>query len=203
MSGPHSPDSDDRNSDDLTARGDADEPAGELEPAPEPPSEPFSQAYSAPESEQLVAGPYLPATDSHLYDYDSFVRPAAGGGDALPPPRWPWVVGVTAIVAAIALIVSVSLLVNSADTETDDLATEGPTSSAPPVHDEYPTTTPPPPPPPPPPPTSEEPPPPPPPPETEERSEEHTSELQSRGHLLCRLLLEKQNPSFRTRRHRS
>src|SRR5690625_4025006 len=26
-----------------------------------------------------------------------------------------------------------------------------------------------------------------------ERSEEHTSELQSRGHLVCRLLLEKQN----------
>src|SRR5690625_6657531 len=30
------------------------------------------------------------------------------------------------------------------------------------------------------------------------RSEEHTSELQSRGHLVCRLLLEKKN-----RRHRS
>src|SRR5690625_2760857 len=27
----------------------------------------------------------------------------------------------------------------------------------------------------------------------EERSEEHTSELQSRGHLVCRLRLEKQN----------
>src|SRR5437870_8328304 len=27
--------------------------------------------------------------------------------------------------------------------------------------------------------------------ETRERSEEHTSELQSRGHLVCRLLLEK------------
>src|SRR5690625_6466064 len=26
------------------------------------------------------------------------------------------------------------------------------------------------------------------------RSEEHTSELQSRGHLVCRLLLEKTNP---------
>src|SRR5690625_6343690 len=26
-----------------------------------------------------------------------------------------------------------------------------------------------------------------------ERSEEHTSELQSRGHLVCRLLLEKKN----------
>src|SRR2546422_5447347 len=28
-----------------------------------------------------------------------------------------------------------------------------------------------------------------------ERSEEHTSELQSRLHLVCRLLLEKKNPS--------
>src|SRR5690625_6638927 len=30
------------------------------------------------------------------------------------------------------------------------------------------------------------------------RSEEHTSELQSRGHLVCRLLLEKKNISTRT-----
>src|SRR5690625_7071659 len=30
------------------------------------------------------------------------------------------------------------------------------------------------------------------------RSEEHTSELQSRGHLVCRLLLEKKNPISRT-----
>src|SRR5437870_5334727 len=29
-----------------------------------------------------------------------------------------------------------------------------------------------------------------------DRSEEHTSELQSRGHLVCRLLLEKKNSSF-------
>src|SRR5437870_6650387 len=28
-----------------------------------------------------------------------------------------------------------------------------------------------------------------------ERSEEHTSELQSRGHLVCRLLLEKKKPT--------
>src|SRR5439155_14645954 len=28
------------------------------------------------------------------------------------------------------------------------------------------------------------------------RSEEHTSELQSRGHLVCRLLLEKKNPGL-------
>src|SRR5690625_6946218 len=31
----------------------------------------------------------------------------------------------------------------------------------------------------------------------EQRSEEHTSELQSRGHLVCRLLLEKKNASRR------
>src|SRR5690625_5858574 len=29
-----------------------------------------------------------------------------------------------------------------------------------------------------------------------QRSEEHTSELQSRGHLVCRLLLEKKNESI-------
>src|SRR5690625_5748999 len=29
-----------------------------------------------------------------------------------------------------------------------------------------------------------------------ERSEEHTSELQSRGHLVCRLLLEKKKPNL-------
>src|SRR5437660_8606032 len=33
-------------------------------------------------------------------------------------------------------------------------------------------------------------------PEIQRRSEEHTSELQSRGHLVCRLLLEKKNPPF-------
>src|SRR5690625_6567069 len=33
-----------------------------------------------------------------------------------------------------------------------------------------------------------------------ERSEEHTSELQSRGHLVCRLLLEKKNRQTETTR---
>src|SRR5690625_5439785 len=32
-----------------------------------------------------------------------------------------------------------------------------------------------------------------------ERSEEHTSELQSRGHLVCRLLLEKKNDNGKNR----
>src|SRR5690625_6812892 len=33
------------------------------------------------------------------------------------------------------------------------------------------------------------------------RSEEHTSELQSRGHLVCRLLLEKKNCRLQVGRH--
>src|SRR5690625_6793361 len=33
--------------------------------------------------------------------------------------------------------------------------------------------------------------------ESNGRSEEHTSELQSRGHLVCRLLLEKKNKKFK------
>src|SRR5690625_5326932 len=35
------------------------------------------------------------------------------------------------------------------------------------------------------------------------RSEEHTSELQSRGHLVCRLLLEKKKQTHRSRAVRS
>ncbi|MCB1263947.1 MAG: hypothetical protein KDB56_05020 [Mycobacterium sp.] len=120
----------------------------------------FSRAYSAPESEQYALSPYIPS-DLEPYDYDSYDQAATP--DDLPPPRWPWVVGVTAIIAAIALVVSVSLLVTT--TETDNLATPVTTTvKPPPVQDEI--TTPPPPPPPP----AEEPPPPepppPPPPET-------------------------------------
>src|SRR5437870_10516888 len=37
---------------------------------------------------------------------------------------------------------------------------------------------------------------------TQLRSEEHTSELQSRGHLVCRLLLEKKKNMFRQADHR-
>jgi type IV secretory pathway VirB10-like protein len=115
-----------------------------------------SQAYSAPESEQFTAGPYVPA-DSSLYDYDSY-EPGAELGDQPRPPRWPWIVGVAAIIAAVALVASVSVLVTR--TDTDNLATPATsTPSAPPVQDEITTTTPPPPPPPP--PTTEAPPPPP------------------------------------------
>ena len=111
----------------------------------------FQRAYSAPESEQYTIAPYVPA-DVALYDYDSY---ETGEPADLPPPRWPWVVGVTAIIAAISLVVSVSLLVTRTDTNSLSAPT---TTSAPPVQDEI--TTPPPPPPP---PTSSEPPPPPPP----------------------------------------
>lgn len=119
----------------------------------------YSQAYSAPESEQFTSGPYVPA-DIALYDYDAY-DPAAESADAGSPPRWPWVVGITAIIAAIALVVSVSVLVTRQD-NTANLATPATstTTSAPPVQDEITTTTAVPPPPPPPPPTSEAPPPP-------------------------------------------
>src|SRR5437660_5553815 len=36
----------------------------------------------------------------------------------------------------------------------------------------------------------------------EERSEEHTSELQSRGHLVCRLLLEKKKKNHNNLKHK-
>ncbi len=116
-----------------------------------------SRAYSAPESEQFTAGPYV-AADPDLYEYDDYDRTELV--DAGRPPRWPWVVGVVAIIAAISLVVSVSLLVLG--TNSDNLAVPGTstTTSAPPAQDEITTTTPPPPPPPP--PSSEEPPPPPP-----------------------------------------
>ncbi len=125
-----------------------------------------SRAYSAPESEHFSSGPYVPV-DLDLYDYDSYGEVTE---DEAAPPRWPWVVGVVAIIAAVALVVSVSLLF--ARTDTNELATPGtaPTST-PPMQDEIIVTTPPPAPPPapssvpppPPPPTSEPPPPPPPP----------------------------------------
>ncbi|MFZ3304545.1 MAG: hypothetical protein WA622_01430, partial [Mycobacterium sp.] len=127
----------------------------------------YSRAYSAPESEHVSSGPYVPV-DFDLYDYDSYDE--APRDEEETTPRWPWIVGIAAIVAAIALVVSVSLLF--ARTDTNKLATPGtaPTST-PPIQDEIIVTTPkpaPPPPtseapPPPPPPTSEAPPPPPPP----------------------------------------
>src|SRR5271168_1641812 len=64
----------------------------------------YSRAYSAPEAEHFTSGPYVPV-DLDLYDYDSYQEPA---DDQATNPRWPWVVGIAAIVAAITLVVSVS-----------------------------------------------------------------------------------------------
>jgi Mycobacterium membrane protein len=167
MSGPNPPGADSSGADHPEREPDSqpgpDQPTEEVVGAGE--TEFYSQAYSAPESEQFTSGPYVPA-DPALYDYDSHEQTELV--EQPTPPRWPWVVGVTAIVAAIALVVSVSLLVSR--TDTDNLAEpETPTTtSAPPVQDEITTTTATPAPPPPPPPTTEAPPapPPPPPPET-------------------------------------
>ena len=105
----------------------------------------YSRAYSAPEVEHFTSGPYVPA-DPRLYDYDAY-QESPDSGDEHGAPRWPWVIGVAAIVAAVALVVSVSLLV--ARTDTNKLANPGITTtpSAPPIQDEITTTTPPPPPP--------------------------------------------------------
>ncbi len=120
--------------------------SGQAEPSDQT-SEPgaYSRAYSAPESEQFVSGAYVPA-DLRLYDYDGY-DDSSDPDDEHGAPRWPWVVGVAAILAAIALVVSVSLLVTR--TDSSKLANPGTTSSAPPVQDEITTTKPPPPPPPP------------------------------------------------------
>ena len=85
----------------------------------------YSQAYSAPESEHFTSGPYVPA-DTALYDYDAYDE-SSDHDDERAAPRWPWVIGVAAIVAAIALVVSVSLLV--ARTDTNKLANPGTTTT--------------------------------------------------------------------------
>lgn len=110
--------------------------------------ETLSRAYSAPESEQFTSGPYLPV-DFSLYDYDSYVAvkdPKTDRGT----PRWPWVVGIAAIVAAVALVTSVSILV-SRDSPGKVVASPTTTTTPRPTLQNEPTTTtvaPPPPPPP-------------------------------------------------------
>ena len=158
MSGPNPPEPDSEGSD--TPEHEPDERPAEDHDDRDPTGQTdiHSQAYSAPESEQFTAGPFVPA-DPALYDYDDYDQTDLVG--TARPPRWPWVVGIVAIIAAVSLVVSVSMLVMG--TDSDNLANPGisTTKSAPPVQDEITPTTPPPPPPPPPPP-SEEPPPPPP-----------------------------------------
>ena len=97
----------------------------------------YSRAYSAPESEQFIGGPYVPP-DVRLYDYDTYDS-SSDLIDERSAPRWPWVVGVVAILAAIALVAAVSLLVTRHDTST--LATPGATTSTTPFQDEMTTTT--------------------------------------------------------------
>lgn len=156
MSGPNPPGSGNQERDDQAHLDQAADEGGKADKTGS-----HSQAYSAPESEQLVSG-YVPA-DPLLYDYDGYTA-AMDSGDERRYPRWPWVVGITTIIAAIALVASVAVLV--ARTETKDIATPETTTTEPPVQDEIITTTTPPPPPsseePPPPPPSEEPAPPPP-----------------------------------------
>jgi hypothetical protein len=156
MSGPNPPGPDSEGAD-LPGQEPGGQPASD-QPSPDVTGETevHSQAYSAPESEQFTSGPYVPS-DSALYDYDSYDS-TTELVDQQAPPRWPWIVGVVAIIAAIALVASVSVLVTR--TDTDNLATPETTTTttAPPVQDAITTTTPPPPPPP-----TEEPPPPPPP----------------------------------------
>lgn len=151
MSGPNPPGSDSPQS----KSSGPDEPARETPKTGE--TEIYSRAYSAPESEQFTSAPYIPP-DSSLYDYDTYDASADAADDSTPA-RWPWVVGVVAIVAAISLVVSVAVLVTRTDSETLATPATSTTTSVPPVQDEITTTTPPPPLPP---PTSVEPPPPPP-----------------------------------------
>src|SRR6202035_5556270 len=148
--------------------GGSDLGAGAGESAAEGLTDAYSRAYSAPESEHISSGPYVPA-NLDLYDYDNYDDAAHHEAEA-STARWPWIVGIAAIVAAIALVVSVSLLFARTDTTKVATPSTAPTST-PPMQDEIiVTTTPPAPPsssseapPPPPPPSSEAPPPPPPP----------------------------------------
>src|ERR1700749_2797018 len=93
-------------------RGDTEFAAGAGEADPEGQTgqtDVYSRAYSAPESEHISSGPYVPA-NLDLYDYDNYDVSAPHDDEDTGTARWPWIVGIAAIVAAIALVVSVSLL---------------------------------------------------------------------------------------------
>ncbi len=139
MSGPNPPEPDSEGSD--TPEHEPDERPAEDHDDRDPTGQTdiHSQAYSAPESEQFTAGPFVPA-DPALYDYDDYDQTDLVG--TARPPRWPWVVGIVAIIAAVSLVVSVSMLVMG--TDSDNLANPGisTTKSAPPVQDEITPTTP-------------------------------------------------------------
>src|SRR3954467_8650481 len=135
MSGPNPPGPDSEGADDLDQEpGESTAEESSVQDATGE-TEIHSRAYSAPESEQFTAGPYVPA-DPELYDYDEYDKTELV--DAGRPPPWPWVVGVVAIIAAISLSVSVSLVVLGPDSDNLN-AQGGPRStSAPPVQDETP-----------------------------------------------------------------
>jgi Mycobacterium membrane protein len=155
MSGPNPPGRDLEGPDSAGEHSDSgSEPEAELEPLDDAGDDAsdhtgqtdiYSRAYSAPESEQFISGPYVPA-DLRLYDYDHY----DGSSDLIDEraaPRWPWVVGVAAILAAIALVASVSILVTRTDTSqvATPGTTPGTTTSVLPSQDEMTTTKPPPP----------------------------------------------------------
>ncbi|MBW0018188.1 MAG: hypothetical protein JO236_11680 [Mycobacterium sp.] len=147
MSGPNypgreseQPDSADGSSDELQPVEEVDESGEHAVADHTGETDIYSRAYSAPESEHFSSGPYVPA-DFRLYDYDAY-DVSSDADDEHAAPRWPWVVGIVAIAAAVALVVSVSLLV--AQTDTSKLANPGSTTAAAPQQDEITTTTPPP-----------------------------------------------------------
>lgn len=152
MSGPNPPESDSPTPEEPAGATDEPTRAADSTGPATGETEIYSRAYSAPESEQFTSAPYVPVPALYEYDdYDGVVDPE--------PPRWPWVVGIVAIIAAVALVVSVAVLVTRTDNTSIATPSTSTSTPGPPVQDELPTstTTSPPPPPPP----SEPPPPPP------------------------------------------
>ena len=86
MSGPNPPGPDSEGSDSLDQE--PGEPTSEEDSVQDATGETeiHSRAYSAPESEQFTAGPYV-AADPDLYDYDEYDKTDLV--DTGRPPRWP------------------------------------------------------------------------------------------------------------------